>query len=165
MRYNKTQDIIELVRQCNNLGQAKLGALFIKENMRIVLEMLNPCENEAQFVTKIASLSSLFNVDLTPLRNLVKKPPNTWRSIKLIEKWLQDSIVTYNLDMIQTWANIVSLRNMEPIHETDPIELKRILNFFNVQMRYPLDYSGLWDEILEMFKLSLNEWRDILNIL
>lgn len=165
VRFSRAQEISKLVRQCNSLGQGKLHAQYFKENMRIVIEMLNPCKNEeAQFITKIASLSALFTVELDPLRELVHDPEDR-RSIRLVEKWLQDSEIKYDPTMIDTWKNINSLRNMEPIHETDPVELKRILDFFGILMVYPLDYSGLWDKILEKFQLSLKQWRQILNAL
>jgi len=162
-RFARAQEISNLVRNINNLSRAKLDAVFFKENMRIVLEMLNPCKNEeAQFITKIASLSALFIVELDPLRKLVHDPKDR-KSIRLIEKWLQNLKIPYDTTMIDTWLNINSLRNMEPIHETDPVELKRILDFFRIPMRYPLNYPGLWDEILDHFLLSLNQMMQILN--
>ena len=161
-RFERAQEISVRVRNINNLSKAKLGAEFFHENMQIVLQMLNPCNNEDQFTTKIANLAALSTVNLTPLRTLVSDPGDK-RSIRLIEAWLTQNGIAYNKAMIETWANISSLRNMEPIHQTDPVELKRILDFFAIPMKYPLNYSDLWDVILDRFRWSLDECRNILN--
>lgn len=163
-RFERAQEISIRVRNCNTLGIAKLEAEFFNETMRIVLEMLNPCQNEDQFITKIASLSALFTVELNPLRNLVTDSGDK-RSIRLIEAWLTQNSISYDPDMIETWLNIVVLRNMEPIHQINPAELKRILNFFNLPLKFPLPYSELWDEVLNKFLWSVDTFRNILNAL
>jgi hypothetical protein len=161
-RFERAQEISVRVRNINYLGQAKLGAEFFHENMQIVLQMLNPCNNEDQFTTKIANLAALFTVDLTPLKALVTDPGDR-RSIRLIEAWMTQGGIPYNHAMIETWVNISSLRNMEPIHQTNPVELKRTLDFFGMPMKYPLNYTVLWEEILNRFLWSIDEFRNILN--
>jgi len=163
-RFKRAQEISVRVGHCNTLGSAKVGAEFFKESMNIVLEMFNPCRNKEQFTSKIASLSALFTIELDPLRALVASPEGK-RSIRLIETWLSENRTPYKSDMIETWLNIVRLRNMEPIHETDPTELKRILDFYGLPLTFPLGYSELWDEVLDKFLWSVEEFRTLLNSL
>lgn len=162
-RFDRTLNICTLVRNINEGGQAKLGVPFFKENMRIVLEMLSPCEREEDFVSKIASLSALFNVELKPWRELTNDERDGIGSIRLLESWLNKSNIIYDSEMIQTLDYIVDLRNMEPIHYTDPKKLKKILDYFGIPLTYPREYSNLWDALLEFFHGSLFELRDIIN--
>ena len=163
IRYNRSAEISILVRNINMLGQAKLETPFFKENMRIVLEMLSPCETEPQFITKIASLSALFEVDLEPLKNMIQKP-NWRRNDRIIKRWLIQKKINIDEEMLITWSNIKLLRNMEPIHsETDPSKLMEILNYFGEPLSFPINYSSLWDKILNKFRMSLKQFRDILN--
>lgn len=162
-RRTRATRITTLIGATNTTFQAKKEAkLFLEENRRIIMELFNPCENEIEFTSKIASLAALFRAQIRPLKKLIQDPGDRG-SIRIIEKWLQDSNIEYDSSMIETWLNIVSLRNMAPIHHTDPIELKRILDYFGIPMRFPLDYSSLWDSILNKFLISLEQWQEILN--
>ena len=162
-RYNRSAEISTIVKDINTLGQAKLGNPFLKENMRIVLEMLSPCESDIQFTTKIASLAALFEVELESLKTIIQKP-NWRRNNRIIKKWLKMEKITYNPEIFETWSHIKALRNMEPIHsETDPSSLMVILKYFGEPMSLPIKYSSLWDEILDKFKISLEHFRQILN--
>jgi len=63
--------------------------------------------------------------------------------------------------MIETWKNIISLRNMAPLHaKTREGELMRALNFFGIA--FPINYPGFWNGILDRFSVSLEEWQRIL---
>ena len=71
----------------------------------------------------------------------------------------------YDQNMIETWENIVTLRNAEPIHANISSEkaswVLNALNFF--ETRYPVrDYSKLWNNILNKFITSLESWQKIL---
>jgi len=162
-RFDRTLNICTLVRNIHEGSQAKLGVPFFKENMRIVLAMLSPCETEEKFVSKIAYLSALFDIELKPWRELTHDERERIGSIRLIESWLNKSNIIYNPETIQTLDYIVDLRNMEPIHYTDPKKLKKILDFFGIPLTYPREYSILWDAILERFQRSLYELREIIN--
>jgi len=170
-RYQRTTDICTLVRQVNESGQAKIQASFFKENMRIVLEMLGMCENEAQYITKIASLSSLFRIDLHQWKNAIKSLSLDYDlnlldgrgSIRHIEEWLKLANIQYNADMITSWDYITILRNFEPIHTTNPEKLRVIYQYFGLPLTYPRDYTHLWEIILNRFHSGLIELRNILN--
>ena len=72
--------------------------------------------------------------------------------------------IVYDKDMIETWLNIVALRNMEPVHtKFDGSELKRVIEFFGLKLSRPQNYSLLWERILDKFRFSLEVWLDLLN--
>ena len=86
------------------------------------------------------------------------------KSIKLVEQWLNDE-GTKEANMIETWENIVTLRNAEPIHANISSEkasgVLSALKFFKAQ--YPIiDYSKLWENILDKFIISLESWQKLL---
>ena len=158
----RASDIIELVENINMLGQWKFDALFFKENMRFIYEILSSCNTPADFRSKIASLSTLFDVDLKPLRKLVKAPRDM-RSIKLIETWLQENDIEYDPNMIKTWLNISTFRNMELHSEKDAKKYMKLLDYFGEPTKLPPYYSSLWDKILDKFIVGLKHLLDILN--
>jgi hypothetical protein len=160
-RRERATRIVNLIGTTNLIFQDKKGAkLFREDNPKIINELYTPCENEHDFIAKLAGLAALFEVELGPLRQLVEEAGNM-RSISLIEKWLQENSIIHDPNMIETWKNIVTLRNMAPLHaQTRPEELMRALNFFGVPL--PIDYSRLWNAILDKFSVSLEEWQRIL---
>lgn len=162
-KYKRAREIIELVQNINILGEGKLSAPFFKENMMLILEILSPCNIRAQFTSKIASLATLFEVDIKPLLELVKRP-KVIGSIKLIETWLHENEIAYDPNIIRTLLNVKTLRNMEPIHsKTDPKKFLKILDYFGEPMSLPPNYSNLWDKILDKFNFSLKQIQEILN--
>ena len=65
--------------------------------------------------------------------------------------------------MIETWRNIVKLRNMDPMHPyVNSKELLNILNFFDLKKKIPYNSTLLWDSILDKFLISLEKWQGIL---
>jgi len=159
--------ITKLLTATNSMFKAKKGAtLFRSPDVKLVTEILTPCQNHPQFVTKIARLSNLFDVPLRPLRKLVNEPENK-RSIKLVEQWLSEQRDDEPI-MIKIWESIITLRNAEPIHPNISSEKEGLisdaLSFFN--STYPIsDYSTLWDKILGKFVNSLESWETILQSL
>jgi hypothetical protein len=92
--------------------------------------------------------------------HLVREPDDLG-SVRLVEKWLQDERLSYDADMIETWKNIVVIRNAEPLHaNTKAVKFLQALEFFGLQ--FPIDYSKLWDTILEKFVASMEAWQRIL---
>lgn len=142
-------------------GKRDGAKLFREDNRRLISELYNPCQNEPEFVTKIACLTNLFEVPLEPLRNLVTDPEER-RSIKLVEKWLQDDNIQYNEEMIDTWTHLMVIRNAEPLHaRTNAGNYLESLNFFGIN--YPItNYGEAWTKILEKISISLELWQEIL---
>lgn len=162
-RREKAIRICLLIRDTNILSEAVFGDQFLKENMRTMLELFDPCESENDYIIKILSLASLFEVSLKKLRKKIYAPEEIG-SIRVVETWLNEEGINYYPRMIETWLNIKKLRNMEPVHpRIDAVELKRILNFFGIRMTRPQNYSVLWDRILDRYRVSLEQWRELLN--
>jgi len=154
--------IISRIRKCNLLFESKTKAKQFKENIEIANQLHTPCDNEKDFIIKIGILPQIFDVELTPLKNLVTKKDGG--SINLIEQWLNESGITYDNNMILTWYIINKLRNdMEPFHTTKT-DIIKDLEFFGHS--YPVtDYSKLWEDILKTFWDSLAKWLEVLQSL
>ena len=157
----RAAEITTLIGNTNAAFQGKRQATLFRENdQRVIVDFHSPCENEADFVSKIARVVALLEVDLAPLRNLVDDPQDL-RSVRLVERWLQQEGIAFDPDMIQTWINIVDLRNMRPLHSTlNAKRLQEIANFFGSTL--PPDYEELWGGILSRFLKNLVEWNRIL---
>jgi hypothetical protein len=160
-RHTRASEITTLIGNTNAAFQGKRRAtLFREDDQRVIDDLHLPCKNEADFIVKIARVAALFEVDLAPLQKLVHDPKDL-RSVRLVEKWLQQEGITYDTDMIQTWINIVDLRNMRPLHPGGDAErLEEIADFFGSTL--PPDYEELWNGILNLFLKSLEEWNRIL---
>jgi len=161
-RFILAGQIILTLQKCNTWAEAKLDADFFRENMMVTYDIVNDCEDEYQFKTKITNLEKLFDVKLGPLRNLVTDPPENAGSIKLINTWLDEKGVSYDETMLTTWFYINRLRN-NLLHVMVPREFMTILEYFDVEFKDPIDYSRLWENILVKFKESLDECFRILN--
>jgi len=152
--------IVNLIGTANIFMKTKRKAVLFREDIpKIIDELHTSCRDENHFVTKICTLQQLFEVSLDPLRKLVQEP-NGLRSIRLVEKWLEENKISYDSSMIRTWLHINSLRNMFPVHPEPPKELFEILTFFDTT--FPPNHALLWDKILQKFAQSLEEWNRIL---
>ena len=144
--------IITKIIQTNILFEGKIGPkLFLENNIRIITDLITPCNSENDLYIKNARLSSLFDVNLDPFKKLVKSPNNK-KSISLVEDWLAENSIKYEPSMIETWRNIVKLRNMDPMHPyVNSKELLNILDFFDLKKKIPYNSALLWDSILDKF--------------
>jgi len=162
-RREQATGIVNVIGTANVLFDSKKQARLFREDVPLAIrEFYTPCEDDHDFAAKLASLASLFEVPLDPLRRLVTAPQAEWRSIKLVEQWISTTAIIFDPDMITTWKNIVNLRNMTPIHATNRAgELMQILGFFG-EPTLPPNYQRLWDSVLRRFYVSLREWHKIL---
>lgn len=158
-RRARASDIVSGMVQANQLFEDRRKAQLFRLDKADILERLhNPCRSADDFAGKIASLASLFEVPLGPLRSLVRDAQRDWKAIKLVEEMLKSEGVGFDSDMIKTWRNIIALRNAAPLHAHDaPIPS---LEFFGVS--FPLDYQRLWDSILDKFLYSLRKFIEVL---
>ena len=158
-RHAKVSEIINQMIMANNLFQERRKAeLFRLDKAGIVERLHSPCASADDFAGDVASLASLFEVPLDPLRVLVPKAQTEWKSITLVEKMLESEKVRFDSDMIKTWQNIVNLRNAIPLHPRDqPIQA---LEFFGAS--FPVDYEQLWSNVLDRFLESLKKFVELL---
>jgi len=156
-------EIIEEILTINTLFRTLTGAKFnlFKEDVRITRDIMMPCKNGKDFRSKIGSLALVFdNKNLTELRKMLKGKER-WKLIKIVDNWLKEEGVTYDLDMIQTWNNIVTMRNCSYPYHPESSEMTNLLRFFG-HGASP-DYPKLWDSILEKLLQSLRTFRSVLN--
>lgn len=158
---NIASETINLVVQSNVLFNkiTKVEEIFF-DTMLVANELHTPCGSERDFPNKIGVICQLFETKLDPLRKLLKKANKNWRSIKLIEEWLKESGLSYDPDITQTWENIVQLRNASPPFHKPDARVIRLCEFFG--QNYPPNYPELWKGIMNRFKVSLENFVDVL---
>ncbi len=151
-RRSRAYNIVNNVVMINVLFVNKRGAiLFRQDEPRVFSELYNPCPDEAGFAVKIASLEGLFEVDRTSLQQLVSRP-NDMGSITLVRTWMDEEQLTYDPAIIETWENMITLRNCYPTHLRTAGRVES-LQFFGETV--PPNYSNLWDNILNRFLQTL----------
>ncbi len=162
-RRERANEIVNLMCNSNVLFFSRKHAkLFREDTPQIFPELYSPCQNNHDLVTKIASICSLFEVNLTPLRGLITEAPEDFASIRLVELWLTSAGIPFEPDMVNIWKNIRTLRNIPPLHSgSHAQELTSALSFFGET--FPINYERLWDTVLDKFRFSLEEWQRILS--
>ena len=151
--------IVDEIRTINILFQNLTGTQknLFSEDIQIVNQLHTPCRTKEDYWLKIGSLALLFEREVKSLRKIVKNPNPAWKSIKLIEVWLKQNDIPYDLEMIQVWKSIKDLRNTTfPYHSGDA-RIVNTLQFFD--QGFPPDYPKLWDSILEKFLESIRKFR------
>ena len=162
-RFTLASRISRHIQDINFAGNIKYKTPFFKENMELILQIINPCENKDDFTVKIANLASLFEINKKQLETLVLDSENKG-TIKLIKQMLDEKNISYKNSLFKTWINIKNLRNLYPIHSRDDPNLyANLLRFFNTPVTAPPNYSELWDNILNSFANSLSDFLEILN--
>jgi len=162
-RYERAIQITKYIENINFMSLRKLNTPFFNEKMRMVLEILNPCNNEHQFYLKITMLAALFEVERVTLR-IAGDRHFKGQSFRLIERWLQHNDIPYNPEMLTTWVNIKGLRN-EMVHRRNPKKFSKILGYFEQPIKMDINWSNTWDIILEKFDISLEYFKDVLDSL
>lgn len=154
-------EIVDLVMQSNVLFNkiTKVEEIFF-DTMLVANELHTHCRSERDFPHKIGVICQLFEIKLNPLRKLLKKANKNWRSIKLIDEWLKESEFSYDPTITQTWENIVQLRNASPPFHKPDARVIRLCEFFG--QNYPPNYPELWKGIMNKFKVSLENFVDVL---
>jgi hypothetical protein len=154
--------ITKLVIQANLLfKQITSVKQIFRDTMLIADELHTPCRSERDFANKIGVLCQLFDVKLRPLRQLLgNNVDQNWQSIKLLEEWLQRSGLAYDSSMIETWRNIVEIRNKSPPFHQPDNRIIELCKFFN--QGYPPDYPDFWISIINKLKESLQHFVEVL---
>lgn len=156
--------IVSLVNKSNLLFEeiTSVKQLF-RESMLVADELHTTCRAERDFSHKVGVLCQLFEVKLEPLRKLLRNADPSWRSIKLLEEWLNNSGVSYDSEIIQTWRNIVELRNASPPFHRPDRRVLRLCEFFG--QGYPPNYVELWSSVINKLKDSFEKLLEALRTL
>jgi len=159
----RAEHIIFLIRSTNTLlkkaTHSKDVSMFREDVPDFFTRLPTPCRGYDDFLGKIQSLATIFEVDTKPLRALVPDADLNWGSIKLIEKWLENKTPDY-AQIVNVWRNIVQLRKIPPTHALMKEEVIDAIEFFGRQL--PINFPLLWDSILESFLQSLLKFQEIL---
>ena len=156
--------ITKLIIQANLLFKpiTSVEQIF-RDSMLVADELHTPCRSDRDFANKIGVLCQLFDVKLQPLRQLLgENIDQNWQSIKLIEEWLQRSGFTYDSVMIETWRNIVEIRNKSPPFHRPDSRIIELCKFFDQD--YPPHYPDFWICIINKFKESLQHFVEVLAV-
>ena len=134
---------------------------FFYENIELISEIHTPCRSESDFKIKIGALAQLFEINLSPLRKIVKNPDKQWKSIKIIETWFMENAIEYDSNMLQVWRYIIDLRNASfPYHPSNG-RIIAIVKFFGSY--FPINYPKLWYLILDNFLTSIEYFQKLLS--
>jgi len=101
-RFSMASEISTLISNINLIGAIKLETPFFKENMELILQIINPCNNKDDFTIKIANLSALFEVNKKQLVQLVEDSNNKG-TIKLTQSLFIENNIDYNKSLFETW--------------------------------------------------------------
>jgi len=140
----------------------KAAGGLLKEDVPLFFAKLPvPCDDLLEdFSLRLQSLASLFEVNLDALRSLVQDDAQQLGMVKLTELWLKQKKAPNYAQVINVWRNIIVLRRMPPTHSNLKPEALDALAFFG--QKPPVNYTELWDTILDEFSGSLREFQHIL---
>lgn len=159
-RQTLASDIVQEIVSCNLLAKRKLSFEVFNCSPEVVNFLHTPCTSGDSFKMKIGALASIFEIELKPLKALVKDGRNDWKSIKLIEALANQNSWTYDPKIFEVWRAIVYLRNATfPYHATDT-RIVDLISFFG--QTFPPDYAELWKAILKSLLVSITEFRKLL---
>jgi len=163
-RYKRAAQITNNIKNINDASLLLLNAPFFNEKMRMVLDILNPCDDEEQFQSKIITLATLFEVERDTLR-IAGDKHFKGQSFRLIERWLQYNDIPYDPEILTTWVNIRDLRNEMAHYKRNTKKFFKILSYFEQPIQVDINWSNTWDVILEKFNVSLENFKDVLDSL
>lgn len=149
--------------QFKRITHSKIVLIFREDVPDFFTRLPTASRGLEDFLGKIQSLAIVFEVNLKPLRALVPGADSSWGSIKLVERWLEDKKVLDYTQMINVWKKIIKLRKIPPTHAPMSDEVVDAIEFFGEKL--PVDFSKLWDSILDRFLESLVKFQEILSSL
>jgi len=162
IRFEKARRICTLIQDINGVSYMKLNkSMLFRENMGLILDIINECNNEPQLKSNITDISTLFEVDLTNLKRIVLDADNK-KLIKLFETILIENSIEYNQKLIDAWEHMVLFRNYYN-HPKDTEKLHKVLTFYNEPISLPITYSRIWEKILNKFEDSLEQCLSLIN--
>ncbi len=138
------------------LFKTDLPSLFVK--------LPTICQNSCDdFSVKVGRLTCVFEPAISRLRKLVRTNTEGLKSIDIIHEWLRVSEIPSVVDIVETWKKIVRVR-AEAIHsESLGTRADSVLEFFG-QSEPPVDYSKLWDSVLDKFLESLERLQVVISL-
>jgi len=151
-------EIIGQILITNTLFQSLMDTKIrlFREDMRITRDIMRACKDDNEFRMRIGSLALLFESEnLKELRKLLSDQENI-KLIKLLENWLNEQGVPYDPDMIQSWENIVRMRNITFPYHMGSRDILSLIRYY--ESDFPPDYSQLWESILEKLLESFKKF-------
>jgi hypothetical protein len=159
----KARQVTNAIGSCNVLfcSRTKVTSVF-REDIQAISVLHSSCSDEREFSIKIGALAGLFEVELDPLRALLReKVEKNWKSTKLLEQWLTENGIAFDPNVFTTWRGIIELRNASfPYHHMNA-RVVEILQYFG--HGFPLDFPRLYESILDRFLASLDSFQMALN--
>lgn len=117
------------------------------------------CQGADDFLARIQSLGSIFEVNLEPLRRIVSNADPKFGSIRIVHEWFKEKEIPHYEEIIEVWENIRLLRNAPPTHPRVSPKIFKVLTFFGESL--PINFTKLWDSILKEFSESLERIQEI----
>jgi len=159
LRYiqEKIQSINRLMTKDYNIE------LFKIQDQKIWSYLDEICLDEKSFDSQINALKSIIDwINESELKINLKNKAKC-RSVGLLELFLKEHYVKYNLNIIKRFRRIITIRKKLPIHKNTP-ELERALAELRIPFPIPPDkFQKYWTIILIDFIVSLRELEEILS--
>lgn len=159
----KARKLTNAIKSCNVLFCSRTTvALLFNEDIQTINALHGSCNDYEEFAIKIGALAGLFEVNLDPLRTLIRgKVEENWKSIKLIEVWLLENHIAFDSNIFETWRKIIGIRNASfPYHHTDA-RIVEIFQYFG--QGFPPQFSMLYESILDKLLTSIDSFQLALN--
>lgn len=161
-RAERASKVTDTIDNCNllwrNITNSKNQLLTITKT-KFFSHLYEECTNKDNFKTKIEELYNFLDkMDKEYLLNNVEKAEQEWKCVTLLNVWFQ-KLGKNPSEIMQLWRKIIELRN-ELKHEESK-EIIEIYKYFSEQFPQ-INYSRLWDRILEEFLESLEKLQKIL---
>jgi len=134
------------------------------DDIRAVLDMATPCQNEADFVHKVQALSGMIDRIQPKVKDLIADPAirqGIQGSINILERVLHEKFGSFDPEIISNLRKIKRLRNASyPTHVLDERFAEELEN---MGFSYPPDnWSAVWEAVLELWSRSFEKLAELL---
>jgi len=155
-----TDELIEILERINVVSKQKLKTRLFKNNAKSIKDLNYKCEDEPQFVYKIAIVANLISeIHQNEIQKIVSIEGITG-SISILEKLFSEKDENYDKKPFEILRKLVKLRSTKmPIHsgEHEAIEILEELG-----ITYPIDYRNAGKKIYENYVESMKGILDVI---
>jgi hypothetical protein len=162
MPSNLRKNVSDLRQQVNAYFLLSFNNRLIRENEKGVADLEDNCPTKEFFVCQIANLANLIeDFDNDALRSLIKSETKGLKSIKLLEKILDEK----NIDKRSIITSLQRLRRIRdtvyPVHRGTSKEFIQLMR--ERDFKPPYDWNAIWRDCIGTYRNSLAELVDALH--
>jgi len=155
-----TDELIEILERINVVSKQKLKTRLFKNNAKSIKDLNYKCEDEPQFVYKIAIVANLISEIYQNEIQKIGSIEGITGSISILEKLFSEKDENYDKKPFEILRKLVKLRSTKmPIHsgEHEAIDILEELG-----ITYPMDYRNAGKKIYEKYVESMKGILDVI---